>query len=95
MAKFFQMNNKEDNNTNDSDIYNFERGITSNDKKDVKINNPEERSEYSDHIHVDESPGKEKLYDRNNPLVKFVLLVLGMIALFGTIFYIWIYVTTM
>lgn len=93
--KFFQMNDTEENNSNNSDIYNFERGIISNDKENIEIKNNNNKSEYSDYIHVDESPGKEKLYDRNNPLVKFILLVLGMIAIFGTVFYIWVYVTTM
>ena len=45
-------------------------------------------SEYSDHIYVEESRGKEQLYDRNNPLVRIILLVLGAVAFFGTLYYI-------
>lgn len=45
-------------------------------------------NEYSDHIYVKESENQEILYDRNNPLVKIILLVLGSVAILGTIYYI-------
>ena len=45
-------------------------------------------SEYSDHIYVGESKSKEVLYDRNNPIVRIILLVLGSVAVLGTIYYI-------
>lgn len=75
--KFIQ----EDLNSNNSDIYNFEKGISSKDAN-------EEYSEYSDHIYVGESQSKEQLYDRNNPIVKTILLILGIVAVLGTIYYI-------
>lgn len=67
---------------NNSDIYNFERGISSN------SNDKEEHNEYSDHIYVAESNSKELLFDRNNPIVKMILLVLGLIAVIGTLYYV-------
>ncbi len=66
---------------NDSDIYNFEKGITSKDTE-------EEHNEYSNHIYVSESPNKERLYDRNNPLVRIILWLLGLFAAIGSIYYI-------
>lgn len=65
---------------NNSDIYNFEKGISSNSR--------EEHGEYSDHIYVAESENKETLFDRNNPVVKMILLVLGLIAVIGTVYYV-------
>lgn len=53
------------------------------------------REEYSDQIYVNESKGKEVMFDRKNPLVRLILLVLGLVAVIGTIYYIYIYVTTM
>lgn len=93
--KFFQM--KEEEKEDDRDIYNFERGITSNEKKDMKVNNQQnqDQSQYSDHIHVKESPGKEFLFDRNNPFVRILLAIMGLVAVLGTAYYIYIYVTTM
>lgn len=93
--KFFQV--KEEEKEDDRDIYNFERGITSNDKKDTKINSnqSQNQNQYSDHIHVEESPGKEFQFDRNNPLVRILLTIMGLIVVLGTVYYIYIYVTTM
>ncbi len=101
--KFFQL--KEEEKEDVRDIYNFERGITSHDKKesDLKENNSKTKintnqqngKEYSDHIHINESPGKEFLLDRNNPFVRILLAIMGLIAILGTIYYIYIYVTTM
>lgn len=45
-------------------------------------------SEYSDHIYVKESDSKEVLFDRNNPIVKIMLIVIGGIAFLGTLYYI-------
>lgn len=94
--KFFQMKEKEE---VDRDIYNFERGITSHDKKESDFKsfnkNQQNEKEYSDHIHVNESPGKEFLLDRNNPFVRILLTIMGLVAILGTIYYIYIYVTTM
>lgn len=75
--KFIQ----EDLNSNNSDIYNFEKGISSK-------NSSEEHNEYSNHIYVGESESKEQLYDRNNPVVKTILLILGVVAVLGTIYYV-------
>lgn len=90
--KFFQVKDEQ---KDDKDIYNFERGITSNDKKDMKIKDQQNQNEYSDHIHVKESPGKEQLFDRNNPFVRILLAIMGLIVVLGTAYYIYIYVTTM
>lgn len=58
-----------------------------NNKNDEEIENAE-HSEYSDHIYVKESDSKEVLFDRNNPLVRIILLVLGGFAFLGTLYYI-------
>ena len=50
-------------------------------------NNIGPHSEYSDHIYVEKGRGEEDLYDRNNPIVKMILLVVGGVAGVGTIFY--------
>ncbi len=94
--KFFQFDkNKNKQNNNDKDIYNFERGITSNDHVDnTFVGKKENQSDYSDHIHVNESPSKEVLYDRNNPFVKILLIILGSISILGCIYYVWTYFTT-
>lgn len=76
--KFF--NENIDNNSTE-DIYNFEKGISSN-------VSGEQHSEYSDHIYVGESKSKEQLYDRNNPIVKTILIVLGLFVLIGSLYYI-------
>lgn len=75
--KFIQ----EDLNSNNPDIYNFEKGISSKDSS-------KDQSEYSDHIYVGESHSKENLYDRNNPAVKVILLILGVVAVIGTVYYV-------
>ena len=64
--------------------------INNNDIRNNNINNDttEQHSEYSDHIYVAESKSKEQLYDRNNPIVKMILIILGSIAFFGTLYYI-------
>ena len=67
---------------NNSDIYNFEKGISS------KKTSEDEHNEYSDHIYVAESNSKEFLFDRNNPIVKIILIGLGLVALIGSIYYI-------
>lgn len=69
---------KENLDNNDPDIYNFERNISSK----------EEQGEYSNHIYVGESNSKEQLYDRKNPIVRMILLILGLIAFIGTIYYV-------
>lgn len=79
MKKKFFNENIENNST--EDIYNFEKGISSN----KSIN---QQSEYSDHIYVGESKSKEQLYDRNNPIVKTILIVLGLFVLIGSLYYI-------
>ena len=66
--KFIQ----EDLNSNNSDIYNFEKGISSK-------NSNEEHNEYSDHIYVGESESKEQLYDRNNRFYKTLIKVYNQI----------------
>ena len=76
------INNNEEENKN---IYDFERGISSN------IISNERHSEYSDHIYVPESLNKEQLFDRNNILVKLVLLILGLVSVAGTIYYVMSY----
>lgn len=81
--KFFNSGNIEQD--SNSDIYNFEKGISSSDKEKKSQEN---HSEYSDHIYVKESSNKEQLYDRNNPFVKIILLILGLIAVFGTAYYV-------
>lgn len=60
--------------------------INNNDKKNNIETGP--HSEYSDHIYVAESDSKELLFDRNNPIVRMILLVLGSIAILGTLYYI-------
>ena len=78
--KFIDKNiNSEESN---QDIYNFEKGISSN-----RVDNSP-HSEYSDHIYVKENPNQEQLYDRNNPLVKAILLFFGLIAVIGTLYYV-------
>lgn len=84
--KFFDIDNS--NESNDNDIYNFSKGI---DNSELDNDN---NSEYSDHIHVEESKAKEQLYDRNNPLVKSILIVLGLVAIVGTIYYIYVFIST-
>lgn len=86
--KFFDIDNNE---SNDNDIYNFSKGIDNSVNSDLNNNN---NSEYSDHIHVEESKAKEQLYDRNNPLVKSILIVLGLVAIVGTIYYIYVFIST-
>ncbi len=76
--KFFNENIEND---STEDIYNFEKGISSNSSSD-------QHSEYSDHIYVEESKSKEQLYDRNNPIVKTILIVLGLFVLIGSLYYI-------
>lgn len=66
---------------NNNDIYNFEKGISSKESN-------EEHSQYSDHIYVADKESKELLFDRNNPVVKLILFVLGSIAVVGTIYYV-------
>lgn len=51
--------------------------------------------DYSDQIYVDASRGKEAMFDRKNPLVRLILLVLGCVAIIGTVYYIYVYITTM
>ena len=46
-------------------------------------------------IYVNESRGKEVMFDRKNPLVRLILLALGLVAIIGTAYYIYVYVTTM
>lgn len=58
-----------------------------NNNKEVN-DNSSVHSEYSDHIYVEESKSKEVLYDRNNPIVRIILLVLGSVAVLGTIYYV-------
>lgn len=53
---------------------------------DIDENVP--HNEYSDHIYVKKSGNEEQLYDRNNPLVRIILLVLGGVAIVGTIYYV-------
>lgn len=86
--KFFDVDNNTNNDNND--IYNFSKGIDNGKNSDLDNNN----SEYSDHIHVEESKAKEQLYDRNNPLVKSILIVLGLVAIVGTIYYIYVFIST-
>ena len=76
--KFF---NDSINDDSEDNIYDFEKGIKSE-------NNEQVHSDYSDHIYVKESASKEQLYDRNNPIVRIILLVLGLIAVIGTIYYV-------
>ncbi len=54
---------------------------------DNSIHSNEPHSEYSDHIYVAESESKEQLYDRNNPIVKIILIAVGSVAVIGTIYY--------
>lgn len=52
-------------------------------------------SDYSDQIFVGESNAKEVMYDRRNPIVRFILIALFLVAVIGTIYYIYIFLTTM
>lgn len=52
-------------------------------------------NEYSDQIFIGQSNAKEVMFDRKNPIVKLILIVLGLVALLGTIYYIYIFLTTM
>lgn len=51
--------------------------------------------EYSDQIFIGDNNTKEVMFDRKNPIVKLFLFVLGLIAFGGTIYYIYIFFTTM
>ncbi len=102
--KLFQLKKDEEEEKDDRDIYNFERGITSHPKKEDNLKensfqtttkNQRNEKDYSDHIPVKESPGKEFLLDRNNPFVRILLAIMGLIVILGTVYYIYIYVTTM
>ena len=53
------------------------------------------KDEYSDRIYVDDTRGKAVMYDRRNPFVKLILIILGVVAIIGTIYYIYVYFTTM
>lgn len=83
--KFFDQNDFNDSDNN-SDQTNQQTGFDSYGNS---------RDEYSDQIYVDESKGKEVMLDRKNPLVRLILLVLGLVAVIGTVYYIYIYFTTM
>ena len=54
------------------------------------VSNNEPHSEYSDHIYVKESDSKEVLFDRNNPLVKMILLALGLVSFLGVLYYVFV-----
>lgn len=53
------------------------------------------KEDYSDQIYVNESKGKEVMFDRRNPFVRLILLILGFVAVIGTVYYVYVYITTM
>lgn len=69
--------------------------INKNTNVNNNVNSNEPHSEYSDHIYVKESENKEVLYDRNNPIVKTILLALGLVAFLGVIYYIFVALGTL
>ena len=64
--------------------------INNNSGKNDVVNSNEPHSEYSDHIYVKESDSKEVLFDRNNPLVKMILLALGLVSFLGVLYYVFV-----
>lgn len=51
--------------------------------------------DYSDQISVEQSSAKEAMFDRRNPFVRIFLILLGLFAGLGTLYYIYVYFTTM
>lgn len=88
--KFFNKEDLDDNLDNKDDTYNFQNGIDTGNTIGTDNSN-----EYSDQIVVGNSKAKEEMLDRNNPIVKGILIVLGLVAVIGTLYYIFIFLTTM
>ena len=65
----------DDLNLNDNSNYEFEEHVN---KKD----------DHSDKIYLKENKKEAEMYDRNDPIVKVILTILGSIAVIGTIYYI-------
>ena len=80
---------------NQNDFSNSDNNSTQTNQQPGFDSHGNSREEYSDQIYVNESRGKEVMFDRKNPLVRLILLALGLIAIIGTAYYTYVYVTTM
>ncbi len=67
-----------DSNNNSNDIYNLDQELDVNEKNQEQYNHLIEHSRQKDDIY----------WDRNNPIVKILLIVLFAIAVIGTIYYV-------
>ncbi len=80
---------------NQNEINDSESNYVQNNQLSEFDSHGNSKEEYSDQIYVNESKGKEAMFDRRDPLVRLILLILGLVAVIGTIYYIYVYVTTM